>query len=54
MENYKVIADEVLDKAAMAAAKGEHWMAHNNSLYFIGKEDVFFFVNKASANDFCR
>lgn len=52
MENYQVIADEVLDKAAMAIAKGEHWMAYNNSLYFIDKDDVLFFANKELANDF--
>jgi hypothetical protein len=44
------ISDEVLDVTTVALSKGEHWMAYNNSLYFIGKEDVHFFKNQTEAN----
>ncbi len=48
------ISDEVLDLTTLALNKGEHWMAYNNSLYFIDKEDVYFFKNKAEANEFAE
>jgi hypothetical protein len=48
------ISDEVLDLVNLALMKGEHWMAYNNSLYFIDKEDVHFFKNQTEANDFAK
>ncbi len=46
------IADEVLNLMTIALSKGEHYMAYNNSLYFIDKEDVYFFKTKDEANEF--
>ena len=48
------ISDEVLDLTNLALSKGEHWMAYNNSLYFIDKDDVHFFKNQNEANDFAK
>lgn len=49
MRKHQVIADEVLDMVALAIARGEKWMAYNNSLYLIDKEDVCFFHDRESA-----
>jgi hypothetical protein len=46
------ISDEVLDLSTLALSKGEYWMAYNNSLYFIDKDDVHFFKNQTEANEF--
>jgi hypothetical protein len=46
------ISDEVLELVSLALLKGEHWMAYNNSLYFIDKEDVHFFKNQTEAKEF--
>ena len=43
MNNEHPISDEVLELVNIALSKGEHWMAYNQSLYFIDKEDVHFF-----------
>lgn len=43
------IADEVLDLVTAALSKGEHWMAYNNSLYFLDTGDVYFFKDKEEA-----
>ena len=43
------LADEVLDLVTAALSKGEHWMAYNNSLYFLDKGDVYFFKDKEEA-----
>lgn len=43
MNNEHPISDEVLELAQLALNKGEHWMAYNNSLYFVDKSDVYFF-----------
>ena len=43
MNNEHPISDEVLDLATIALSKGHNWVAYNNSLYFIDKEDVQFF-----------
>ena len=40
--------------ADMALSKGKHWMAYNQSLYFIDKEDVHFFDSQQSAIDFSK
>lgn len=50
--NGHVISDDVLDKVGIALSKGNNWMAYNNALYFIDPDDVFFFDNKDSANEF--
>lgn len=52
MKSEHPIADEVLDLVTVALSKGEHYMAYNNSLYFIDKDDVHFFSTKEEANDF--
>ncbi|MFM9910320.1 MAG: hypothetical protein ACKVOW_13275 [Chitinophagaceae bacterium] len=48
------ISDEVLDLTTLALSKGEHWIAYNNSLYFIDKDNVHFFKNQIEANDFAK
>jgi hypothetical protein len=52
MMNEKVIADEVLDIIQMAISRNENWMTYNNSLYFIGKEDIQFFKHQNTAVEF--
>ena len=47
-----VISDEVLQKADTAMRNGNNWMAYNNSLYFIDKNDMQFFNNEKSASEF--
>ena len=53
-ESDHPISNEVLDVAQLALSKGENWMAYNNSLYFIDKDDVHFFKDQAAANEFAR
>lgn len=48
------ISDEVLELANTALSKGEHWMAYNQSLYFIDKEDVHFFKLQNEAKVFAN
>jgi hypothetical protein len=43
MNNEHPISYEVVELVNIALSKGEHWMAYNQSLYFIDKEDVQFF-----------
>ena len=52
MNNEHPISDEVLNLANIALSKGEHWMAYNQSLYFLDKKDVHFFKAKTDANEF--
>ena len=52
MNNEHAISDEVLDLVKLALAKGKTWMAYNDSLYFLNKEDIFFFKNCEEANEF--
>lgn len=52
MNSGHPIADEVLDLLTIALSKGEHYMAYNQSLYFIDKEDVYFFRTLDEANEF--
>jgi hypothetical protein len=54
MNNRHPISDEVLDMADMALSKGKHWMAYNQSLYFIDKGNVYFFDSRKEANDFAK
>ena len=54
MNNEHPISDEVLNLANIALSKGHHWMAYNNSLYFIDKEDVYFFKNETVAKEFAN
>ncbi len=54
MNTEHVIGDEVLDLIAIAIAKGENWMAYNNSLYFLDTGDVRFFKNKDEALEFSQ
>ncbi|MEO6549096.1 MAG: hypothetical protein ABIN94_13915 [Ferruginibacter sp.] len=46
------ISDEVSELANIALSKGEHWMAYNQSLYFIDVSDVHFFISQKEAVDF--
>ncbi len=48
------IADEVLDLVSIALTKGEKYMAYNNSLYFIDKNDIHFFRTKDEAVEFAE
>ncbi len=52
MNKEHIISEEVLDKIEIALKKGNNWMAYNNTLYFIHPNDVYFFDNKGSANEF--
>ncbi len=52
MNGNQIIADEVLGKAEVALQQCNNWMAYNSSLYFIDKDDIYFFDNKNSANQF--
>jgi hypothetical protein len=54
MNNEHPISDEVLDLATIALSKGHNWVAYNNSLYFIDKEDVQFFKNETEAKEFAN
>ena len=54
MKTEHPIADEVLDLAQLALIKGQAFMAYNNSLYFIDKEDVHFFNSKEEAIQFAN
>ncbi|MEO5682525.1 MAG: hypothetical protein ABIQ88_07780 [Chitinophagaceae bacterium] len=48
------ISDEVIELANIALGKGEHWMAYNQSLYFIDTSDVHFFISQKEANEFAH
>ncbi len=52
MNQEHVISDEVLEIIQLAINRNENWMAYNNSLYFIDKEDVQFFKDKDTAEEF--
>jgi len=52
MNNEHPISDEVLELANVALSKGEHWLAYNQALYFIDKEDVHFFKLQNEAKEF--
>lgn len=54
MNNEHPISDEVIELANLALYKGEHWMAYNQSLYFIDKNDVHFFISQKEANEFAN
>ena len=54
MNNEHPISDEVLELVNIALSKGEHWMAYNQSLYFIDKEDVRFFKLQNEAKEFAN
>lgn len=52
MTSEYVIADEVIDLVNLALSKGENWMAYNQTLYFLDKDDIHFFKTKDDASDF--
>src|SRR5665213_3072551 len=54
MINEHPISDEVLELVNTALSKGEHWMAYNQSIYFIDKEDVHFFKLQNEAKEFAN
>lgn len=54
MNNEHPIADEVLDLVNFALLKGENYLAYNNSLYFIDKDDIHFFRTKEEATQFSK
>lgn len=54
MNNDHPISDEVIELANMALNKGEHWMAYNQSLYFIDIDNVYFFASQIEANNFAN
>lgn len=52
MISEHVIADEVVDLINLALSKGENWMAYNQTLYFLDKNDIRFFKTKDEAKEF--
>ena len=52
MNNRHPISEDVLNNAQLALLRGEHWMAYNQTLYLIEKEDVHFFHSQQHANEF--
>jgi len=54
MINEHPISDEVLELVNTALSKGEHWLAYNQSVYFIDKEDVHFFKLQNEAKEFAN
>ncbi len=54
MNNEHAIADEVLDLVNRSLSKGENWMAYNDSLYFLDKEDIYFFKKETEAKEFAK
>jgi hypothetical protein len=54
MNESHVISQEVLDLVQLALLKGENWMAYNGSMYFIDKNDIYFFSDKDAANGFAN
>ena len=54
MTNEHAISDEVLELVQLALSRGDHWMAYNQSLYFIDKSDVHFFTSQQEANEFAN
>ena len=52
MKGEHVISSEVLEIVQLAINRNENWMAYNNSLYFIDKDDVHFFKEKNIADEF--
>jgi len=54
MKNDHPISDEVIELANIALSKGEHWMAYNQSPYFIDKDDVHFFKLQNEAKEFAN
>ena len=52
MKRENVISSEVLEIIQLAINRNENWMAYNNSLYFIDKNDVHFFKEKTTAEEF--
>ncbi|MFN8271930.1 MAG: hypothetical protein U0U33_16810 [Chitinophagaceae bacterium] len=54
MHNEHVISDELMHEINLGLANGENWMAYNTGLYFLQKEDVYFFKDKADAHEFAE
>jgi hypothetical protein len=52
MKRENVISSEVLEIVQLAINRNENWMAYNNSLYFIDKDDVHFFKEETTAQEF--
>jgi len=52
MHKDHAISDELMREINLALANSENWMAHNTGLYFLQKEDVYFFKDKADAYEF--
>ena len=54
MNNQHPISEEVLELVNIALSKGEHWIAYNQSLYFIDKDNVHFFKLQNEAKEFAN
>jgi len=52
MKDEHVISDELLEAAQASFQRGENWIAYNRSLYFLDKEDVYFFKSSDEAHEF--
>lgn len=54
MTTEHVISDEVIDLVNLALSKGENWLAYNQTLYFLDKNDIHFFKTKDEAKEFAE
>lgn len=52
MEIPDLISEEVWEKARIAFANYENWVAYNNTLLFVHESDIRFFTNREDAEDF--
>src|SRR6186997_767933 len=52
MKDEHVISDELLQAAQASFQRGENWIAYNRSLYFLDKEDIYFFKSSDEAHEF--
>lgn len=52
MTNEHPLSNEVLAMAEDALRAGKQFMAYNNSIYFLDKNEVYFFDSKIEANSF--
>lgn len=51
MQEY-VISDELFEKAGHELSRGRNWIAFDDSLYFLGKDDMHFFSQKWEAIEY--
>lgn len=54
MNKEHVISDKLMREINEALNNGENWIAYNTGLYFLQKEDMYFFKDKADAHEFAE